>query len=76
MQKSKTASKKAKKVKEGLEKEWEEWQKKDSKFVNEVYEEQVSLVHSKPKNKSFLLLVLKKKLMRNSVVTMLFQKSH
>ncbi|XP_066254251.1 G kinase-anchoring protein 1-like isoform X2 [Euwallacea similis] len=40
-EKSKTAVKRAKKVKEGQEKEWEEWQKKDAKFVNEAFEEQM-----------------------------------
>ncbi|XP_050303965.1 G kinase-anchoring protein 1-like isoform X2 [Anthonomus grandis grandis] len=40
-EKPKSSSKKNKKQKENQDKNWEEWQKKDSKFVNEIYEQQM-----------------------------------
>ncbi|ENN81967.1 G kinase-anchoring protein 1 [Dendroctonus ponderosae] len=39
--KPKSSSKKPKKPKEEHEKNWEEWQKKDDKFVNDVFEEEM-----------------------------------
>ncbi|KAL1491471.1 hypothetical protein ABEB36_012067 [Hypothenemus hampei] len=39
--KSAPSTKKQKKIQQSVDKNWEEWQKKDSKFVNDVFEEQM-----------------------------------